>query len=281
MKEKRIIPTFEGYVKNCEIESLLESTDYLLESIKQQQNSPSYNDMTDEQLEEACEKEYQSFIENISFLTGDASIEEGNAEKVAVGAAAASSALLGTAGGFTTVTTGIGLAATTSVTTFSIGAAIAASMSFVPMMAAAAGVGLLLYKVIKKKKEIKKGMQGEEPGTPHYEALKKRLKNLTLSEIQEYNKLKEAKALARGAQAAAKGGEGTLPEDPKEKAAYEKGLQMGKQAREEAKDIKKLPEEEKKARLKELDAELKAGKAKKEKLKSIADKIKELKEERK
>lgn len=259
MKNENPLHTFESWTKERELNSLMESADLLIKESKSEKSDiSSFEGMTDDQIDEACEKEFSSLMKDDggpfgslrSMIDEDITIMSTNADGEWVEETIPSS----------------GPPA---------GEVLAAATVAAAVVGTVVGAGVMLYKFIKKRREIKKALSGIPDG-PKKEALRAQYKEMGTNELEQVNQIKAGKAKMRGAKDAGEGKEPNLSEDPSVKSAYLEGYKEGEAAKNEIKDLKDMPKEEKADKVKAMRAKVKAVKSYNDKVSGLQDKLDDL-----
>jgi hypothetical protein len=242
-----------------------------------------YESSSEDELDEACELAFNQLVEDKegffrSFdIDEDASAEQG--KEAGAGKANAAAQKLSSVGNSvmkgvdTASKLGLSLPAM-NVATIAKSLVLAGGVGLA--LGAAAGAGYLLYKFIKKRRELKKALSGIPDG-PKKDALREQYKKMSMSEIQQMSQINTAKAKMQGAKAAAAGSDSNPPKEEPAKSSYEEGYTEGKKALEQAKKIKEMPKEKREEKGKELAAKVESVKSAADKLKGAEKKLKELK----
>lgn len=283
MKNEKLLHTFESWRQEQELYSLMESADLLIEESKSEKSDiSSFEDMTDDQIDEACEKEFNSLMEDKESIFDDIAFnvdEDAKDPYAAVSAAGDKARAMIDAetramDAFDKQSKALNAANQSRLTV--------SPEQMVKMGALAAvvgvtiGAGILLYKFIKKRREIKKALSGMEDG-PNKDTLRKKYKAMSISELQQLNKIKMGKARVKGASDAAAGKEANTNQDPVVQSSYLEGYKEGQEKIKEIKAIDEMPKEERKEKIKELAKQLEPIKSAKGKIKAVANNLKDLK----
>lgn len=285
----KYVNTFEAYLYSNYIDKLIAESEELINEaqatcdINESYIASLYENASEEEIDEACERAFNELIEdrNGFFRIFDNDEDLGEAVSADTGAGKANNAAKKLSSVVSSATKGLQAASSMGIGLPSIPvASLAKTLMFTGgiglAIGAAAGAGFLLYKFIKKRRELKKALAGVPDG-PKKDALRAQYKKMSTSELEQMNQINAAKAKIQGAKDGASGAESKPPAEDTAKAAYGQGYSEGQKALVQAKKIKELPKEEKEKEGKELAAKAKSAKEIAKKLEKVENKLKELK----